>query len=121
MMIQLLFIIRYFLLNSLLIPFRHVLFASPKVEDIVHLLIDKSKTVDVGKSDEQLLVEAIAFIKKAYYEVLGLEEGEVTEETDFFETLSEEDLQSFGQDINFASQASSDILWKGLTRASNAR
>lgn len=62
-----------------------MLFTSPKVEDIVHLLIDKSKTVDVGKSDEQLLVEAIAFIKKAYYEVLGLEQGEVTEETDFFE------------------------------------
>ena len=63
-----------------------MLFTSPKVEDIVRLLIEKSKTVGVVKSDEQLLVEATAFVKKAYVEVLSLEEGEVVEETDFFES-----------------------------------
>lgn len=39
----------------------------------------------MGKSDEELLVEAKALIKKAYSEVLGLEEDAVKDETDFFE------------------------------------
>ena len=39
----------------------------------------------MGKSDEELLVEAKALVKKAYAEVLGLEEDAVKDETDFFE------------------------------------
>lgn len=62
---------------------RHVLFTSPKVGDIVQLLLDKSEKV--GKSDEELLAEATMFVKKAFSEVLSLEEDAVKDETDFFE------------------------------------
>lgn len=39
----------------------------------------------MGKSDEELLVEATALVKKAFSEVLSLEEDAVKDETDFFE------------------------------------
>lgn len=65
------------------IAHRHVLFTSPKVGDIVQLLLDQSEKV--GKSDEELLVEATALVKKAFADVLSLDEDAVKDETDFFE------------------------------------
>ncbi len=70
-------------LTNLLSAHRHVLFTSPKVGDIVQLLLDQNEKV--GKSDEELLVEATALVKKAFAEVLSLEEDAVKDETDFFE------------------------------------
>ena len=67
------------------IAHRHVLFTSPKVGDIVQLLLDQSEKVGKSKSDEELLVEATALVKKAFAEVLSLEEEAVKGETDFFE------------------------------------
>jgi aryl carrier-like protein len=61
----------------------HILFTSPKVGDIVRLLVEKSN--DMGKSDEELLEEAKVIAKRAYSEILGLNEDEVIDDTDFFE------------------------------------
>jgi len=59
-----------------------VLFTNPKVGDIVRLLVENSK--NVPKSDEELLEGARAVLKKAYSEILGLNEEDVTDDTDFF-------------------------------------
>ena len=59
-----------------------MLFTNPKVGDIVRLLVENSK--NMPKSDEELLEGARTVLKKAYSEILGLNEEDVTDDTDFF-------------------------------------
>jgi hypothetical protein len=65
-----------------MIILRHVLFTNAKVGDIVRLLVENSKSMP--KSDEELLEGASAVLKRAYSEILGLSEEDVTDDTDFF-------------------------------------
>lgn len=49
----------------------------------MRLLVEKSK--NAGQSDEELLEGAKVIVKKAFSEILGLDEKEVQDDTDFFE------------------------------------